>query len=138
MPDQEVKINPAQPAKPIDRNEKARNDLRQKLFREGQETIAQAVKSMQLVVKKIPKQQHPMIAMDIVNKVMDMFSCKTGVVHQPQIMPLTEAELMKRAKDRLEQAQSRASFEEGQALRKAAMAKEEPVEATPTEESKSK
>lgn len=84
------------------RDEKARAELQQKVMGEAQDNIGKAVALLNDAMNKMPEQQRPYIAMDVVNKILDTANCKTVVVHQPQIVPLSAEEIKKKV-ERAEQ-----------------------------------
>lgn len=78
--------------KKLNRDEKARAELKQKVMAEQKVKIDKAIEDIAVAAAKLPVDQKPYQGMDVINKVLDIFECKTVVIHQPQIVPLSDEE----------------------------------------------
>jgi len=78
------------------RDDKARFELSQKVLKDAKEKISVAIDTIKVAITKFPQTQRAYLAMDLVNGILDSANCKTIVVHQPQIVPLSEAEIKQR------------------------------------------
>lgn len=93
-----------QPKENLSRDEKARQELKQKVETEAKQKIHEAIETIKKEAHKISKQEKPYIALQILQETLPALESKTIVMHQPHIVPMTEEEI-KQLKERQEQEQ---------------------------------